>query len=269
LTTRLDYSIISAIMIGEMGVPWARKVTSSSSSSFLFPREQSIPWLGIEALQWSCLGFLLFNLEALASPPAENLFTPREAAKAGTMGPHRKKAFSAARVALKELSRQLGLVQPDRPDRKIETLGPDGVRPCLAGSGLYCSVSHSQRFVVTVAHEVPVGVDIEAVSKKITTISHLFLTAREETLISKSPLPRERTATRVWTIKESAAKAFGLHLFEALRAVEVVEVDREEGIMRYQGKVYPVRMGEGDGQVVALITRGARRVRGPSGLKSF
>ena len=230
------------------------KVTRSSSSSFLFPREHSTPWSGIESLQSSCRGFLLLNLEALTLPLAEDLLTPREAAKAGTMGPRRKKAFTAARVALKKLSRQLGLIQPDRPDRKIETLGPDGVRPCLAGSGLYCSVSHSDRFVVTVAHHHPVGVDIEAVSKKIIAISHLFLTAREQELISKSPLTWERTATRVWTIKESAAKVFGLHLFEALRKVEVVTVDRDEGIMRYQGKVYPVRIGEGDGQVVSLIT---------------
>jgi len=229
-------------------------ITRSTSSSYLSPNDASYPWAGIESLQAACLGFLLLNLDALSPPRGEDLFTPREAAKAGTMGPRRKKAFTAARVALKKLSRQLGLIQPDRPDRKIETLGPDGLRPCLAGSGLYCSVSHSDRFVVTVAHHHPVGVDIEAVSKKIITISHLFLTAREGTLISKSPLTRERTATRVWTIKESAAKAFGLHLFEALREVEVVEVDRDEGIMRYQGKVYPVRIGEGDGQVVALFT---------------
>jgi 4'-phosphopantetheinyl transferase len=170
------------------------------------------------------------------------------------MGPRRRRGFTAARVALKRLARQLGLVEENRPDRTIETLGPDGVRPCLAESGLYCSVSHSARLVVTVAHRHPIGVDLEAVSKKAIRTWHLFMLPRERDLISLSGLGPERTATRVWTIKEAAAKALGLHLFQAIREVEVVRVGKEEGVMKYQEKAYSVRHGEGDGYVITLIT---------------
>jgi len=222
-------------------------------TSTLFLMEDLTPWSGIDRLRSACLGMTLLDIET-PFPMEEHLFTPREAAIALRMGPRRRKAFTAARVALKRLTRQLGLVEEKKPDRTIETLGPDGVKPCLAESGLYCSVSHSVRLVVAVAHSHPIGVDLEAVSKKALRTWHLFMLPREWDLISLSSLGPERTATRAWTIKEAAAKALGLHLFQAIREVEVVRVGEEEGVMRYQKKTYPVRHGEGNGYVITLIT---------------
>jgi len=171
---------------------------------------------------------ILLDIETL-SPVEEHLFTPREAAKAMRMGPRRRKGFVAARVALKRLARQLDLVKEKRPDRTIETLGPDDVRPCLAGSGIYCSVSHSGRFVAAVAHTHPIGVDLERVSDKVIRTRHLSMSPKEKDLVSLSRLGPERAASRVWTTKEAAGKALGLHLFQALREVEVVRVGEQEG----------------------------------------
>ncbi len=216
-------------------------------------RNDSPMWPGIERLQSVCLGMILFDMETI-SPVEENLFTPREAGKATRMGPRRRKGYTAARVALKKLTRQLNLVEEDRPDRAIETLGPDGVKPCLGESGIYCSVSHSARLVVAVAHRHPVGVDLEMVSEKVMRTKHLFMSPMERDLILSSGLGPERAATRLWTIKEAAAKAFGLHLFQAIREVEVVSVEEEEGVMKYQEKTYPARHAEGNGHVITLIT---------------
>jgi phosphopantetheinyl transferase len=210
-------------------------------------------WSGIDRLQLACLGMDLLDVEAV-SPTEEHLFTPREAARAMRMGPRRLRGFRAARVALKRLARQLDLVKENRPDRAIETLGPDEVRPCLAESGLYCSVSHSARLVVAVAHRHPIGVDLEMVSEKAIRTRHLFMSPGEEALISLSGLDLERAAARAWTIKEAAAKALGLDLFQAIREVEVVRVGEEEGVMRYQEKTNPVRHAEGNGYVITLIT---------------
>jgi phosphopantetheinyl transferase len=92
------------------------------------------------------------------------------------------------------------------------------------------------------------------VSEKVTRTRHLFLSPRERDLVSLSSLGPERTATRAWTIKEAATKALGLDLFRAIREVEVVSLGEEEGVMRYQGKTYPVRYCEGNGHVITLIT---------------
>ena len=210
-------------------------------------------WPGIERLQSGCLGMILLDMETI-SPVEEHLFTRREAARAVRMGPRRRRGFTAARVALKRLARQLDLVKENRPDRAIETLGPDDVRPCLAKSGIYCSVSHSARLVVAVAHRHPIGVDLEMVSEKPIRTRHLFMSPRERDLILLSGLGPERAATRAWTIKEAAAKALSLDLFQAIREVEVVRLGEEDGVMRYQGKAYPVRHGEGNGYVMTLIT---------------
>jgi len=213
----------------------------------------SVTWLGIERLRSACLGLVILDIETL-SPMEGHLFTPRELGKSLRMGPRRQKSFFAARIALKKLSRQLDLVEKDRPDRTIETLSLDDLTPCLAESELYCSVSHSSWFVVAVAHRHPVGVDIEAVSHKIIRIQHLFLSSGEQQLISQSGLDLKQTATRIWTAKEAAAKALGLHLFQAIREIEVVKVGEEAGVLSYQTKKYPVRYGEGDGQVIALLS---------------
>ncbi len=210
-------------------------------------------WRGIERLQSACLGVILLDMETI-SPVEENLFTPREAARAKRMGPRRRKGFTAARVALKRLVRQLNLVEKDRPDRTIETLGPDDVKPCLNDSGIYCSVSHCGRLVVAVAHRHPIGVDLEMVSEKVIRTKHLFMSPRESELISLSGLGPQRAATRVWTSKEAAAKALGLQLFPALRGIEVVRLGDEDGMMKYQEKTYPVRHAEGNGYVITLIT---------------
>ena len=204
-------------------------------------------------MQSACLGMMLLDIEAIF-PVEEQLFTPREAARAMGMGPRRRKDFTSARVALKGLARQLDLVEEDRPDRAIETLGPDDVRPCLAGSGIYCSVSHSGRFVAAVAHTHPIGVDLERVSEKVIRTRHLSMSPKEKDLVSLSRLGPERAASRVWTTKEAAGKALGLHLFQALREVEVVRVGEQRGAMRYQGKAYPVRHAEENGYVITLVT---------------
>ena len=215
--------------------------------------ENSPRWPEIDRLQSACLGMILLDIETL-SPFEEHLFTHREAARAMRMGSRRLRGFAAARVALKRLARQLDLVEENRSNRTIETLGPGYVKPCLAESGIYCSVSHRARLVAAVAHRHPIGVDIETVSEKTIRTRHLFMSPREEALVSSSGLGPARASTRAWTTKEAAAKALGLHLFQAIKEVEIVRLGEEDGVMRYQGKAYPIRHGEGNGYVITLIT---------------
>jgi phosphopantetheinyl transferase len=196
---------------------------------------------------------ILIDMET-CSPSEEHLFTRREAARAVRMGPRRRRGFIGARVALKRLAHRLNLVKEDTPDRAIETLGPDDTRPCLAKSEIYCSVSHSGPWIVAVAHRHPIGVDLEMVSEKPMKTRHLFLSPDERDLVLLSGLGPERAATRAWTIKEAATKTFNLHLFQAIREVEVVRLGEEDGVIRYQGKIYPVGHCEGNGYVLTLIT---------------
>jgi phosphopantetheinyl transferase len=210
-------------------------------------------WSGIDWVRSACLGMVLIDIETISSVQ-EYLLTSREAARAMRMGLRRRRDFTAARVALKRLARQLDLVRENRPDREIETLGPDDVRPCLAKSKIHCSVSHRGGLVVAVAHRHPIGVDLELVSEKATRIWSRFMTPREADIALQSGLSPAKVAARTWTIKEAAAKALGLHLFQALREVEIVRLGEQEGMMRYQEKTYSVRHAEGNGYVITLFT---------------
>ena len=219
----------------------------------LIDMPNSISWPGMEKLRAACLGIVLLEIENLL-PNEKDLLTPREAVRAEELGPRRRKSFIAARAALKRLARQMGLVDKERPDSSIETLGLDGVRPHLAESDLYCSVSHTNRFAVAVGHVLPVGVDIELVAAKAVRIWHLFMSPRNHGLLSTSGTGPERTATRAWTVKEAAAKAFGLDLSRAIREVEIVLVGEEESVIRYIGRTYSVRHAEGESHVLSLVT---------------
>jgi phosphopantetheinyl transferase len=212
-------------------------------------------WTGMEKIKTLCPGIVLLEIEHLRSQ--ENaLFTPREAARAEELWPRRRRLFIAARVALKSLARQIGLIANDTPDSCIETLGPDRTRPCLADSPLYCSVSHTNRFVVAVEHVHPVGVDIEALSEKALRTWHLFMPGKGDDLLSASGMSPERTATRAWTSKEAAAKAFGLNLSEAIREVEIVRVGEAESDVSCRGKTHSVKHAEGEGHVLSLLICG-------------
>jgi phosphopantetheinyl transferase len=130
------------------------------------------------------------------------------------------------------------------------------VKPCLADSDFFCSVSHTNRFVVAAGNADPVGVDIEAVSAKAVRIWHLFMPSKNTDLFSTSGIGPERTATRAWTIKEAAAKAFGLNLSEAIREVEIVLVGEQESTIRHRGKMYSLKHAEGEGHVLSLLNCG-------------
>ena len=215
----------------------------------------TINWKGMEKIKALCLGIVLLEIEHLRLQ-GNTLLTPREAARAEELGPRRRKLFVAARVALKKLARQMGLARAEMPDSCIETLGPDRVRPCLAQSNLFCSVSHTDRFVVAVGDTGPVGVDIEALSAKALRTWHLFMPGKGSDLLSASGMSSELAAIRAWTIKEAAAKAIGLNLSEAIREVEIVTVGEKESDVRYRGKAYSVKHAEGEGHVLSLFTCG-------------
>ena len=218
----------------------------------------SVSWRGVERLKIICLGIVLLEIGDFF-PNGKDLLTPREAARAEELGPRRRKFFMAARVALKKLARQIDLFSEDTPDSGIETLGPDRVKPCLGDSDFYCSVSHANRFVVAVGDVHPIGVDIEVVSEKAVRIWHLFMPSKNSDFLLSSGLGPERAATRAWTIKEAAAKAFNLDLSEAIRQVEIVLIGESSSEIRHRGKTYSVKHAEGEGHVLSLLTGGGFR----------
>ena len=207
----------------------------------------------LDLLESTCKGFALIDMGALFPLP-KNVFTPREAARADKFGPRRRKSFTAARVALKELAYNLGLVEVNTKPWNIETLATDGIRPALPASGTYCSVSHDNTFVVALANDKPIGVDIETISDKVVRGWHIFMSLPEQGLISETDLGTDRTVLRAWTMKEAAAKALDFNLVQAWHEVQVLRIGAEKSLASIKGKEIPFTHFEIQGHVISFIT---------------
>jgi phosphopantetheinyl transferase (holo-ACP synthase) len=198
-----------------------------------------------------CRGFLIREIEP---PPLsmENLFTGWEAARAAKMGPRRLRSFAAARTSLKELARELGLVDARTRDRAIETLDPDGIRPTLPSNAVHWAVSHDDRFVVAAADTRPLGVDVERISDRPLKGIHIFMSPRERERSVCEELDLTQSATRAWSVKEALAKARNLNLPRAWREVRILSIGAERSVVRTGGKKMAVIHGELEGHVISL-----------------
>ncbi|MEW6264791.1 MAG: 4'-phosphopantetheinyl transferase superfamily protein [Thermodesulfobacteriota bacterium] len=211
----------------------------------------------VETLGLFCQGLVLMEIPDLTCQDT-TILTPREQSRASRMGLKRKREFLAARLALKKLARRLDPAGPEVKASTIETLAEDGIKPALSVDGrkidLYVSVAHDRRFVVAAAGYHPLGVDVEEASDKVIRGESAFTSDRERKLIETSGLPRVRAATRVWTLKEAAAKALGLNLFESFRSVEVIVLGEDESRADYMGRTLICRHSEIDPHVFSLLT---------------
>jgi phosphopantetheinyl transferase len=185
-----------------------------------------------------------------------DLFTPREQMRFNTMGSRRRVSFAGARVAIKLLYRRL-TGDSDTPDSRLETVAADLVRPCMPHAQMhpyrFCAASHDDRFAVAVAGKVPVGVDVENVSDRILRIQKYFLSDQEMDLVERAVMTRREAATRIWTIKESVAKAMNFSLPEALARVRVSALGKNRSDIQIDEKKAQALSSLFQGHVVSLL----------------
>jgi phosphopantetheinyl transferase (holo-ACP synthase) len=153
----------------------------------------------------------------------------------------------AAKNAVRDhlASRDFAEVDPTRIIVRNDTNGRPSVEvrgARFATRGVQVSIAHKPavgvavaarvRPVVTPAGEAPVasgiGIDIEAVEPRPPSFAETILSSPERTLLDATPGDLDTWLTRVWAVKEAAAKATGLGLRGRPKdfAVEAVDDDR-------------------------------------------
>ena len=133
------------------------------------------------------------------------------------MGEPRRRSFLGSRIALKGLTRILDPSGCPADPRHIDTIAADRVRPRCHETGRAVSVAHDARWVIAVAGARPIGVDVEPITEQAFRIMGMFLDEKEQDLVGEC----RETATRLWTIKEAAAKALNIDLAIAWDRVQV------------------------------------------------
>ena len=200
--------------------------------------------------------FILSVVELASLPPfAENILTTGEKIRWQGLGSKRKTSFLGARTALKQLSRQLGLAGLVDEAASLHTLAADQLRPALAGSSghMQCSAAHDDRLAAAVAAEERVGLDVEKISHQAVQGRGLFMSESEQSLLGKAGMDQKAAATRVWTIKEAAAKALDLTLPEAWQKVEVTTIGINFSLAAMDGQALKVRHMEIDDHVLSIM----------------
>jgi len=175
------------------------------------------------------------------------------------MGEKRLKSYLAARLALKYLSRKLSGNDKTTPASEIHTMMKDHVRPCcpvLDGErGVLCSVSHDRRFVIAVADDKEIGVDVETISDRILKVQKGYMNKKEMALTEVSPLGIVEASIRVWSIKEGASKAIDIPLEKAWKQVSVDEIGETRSMLDVEGVRYQAWHDTVDDHIFTLVSK--------------
>ena len=181
-----------------------------------------------------CQALSMIDIESIA-PLAEKVLSAEEKERFDKMGDQRRKSYLAGRLACKRISRQLSGHDTETDPRAITTMTTDSPRPCCpltdGRSLFYCSVAHDNRYVIAVASDRRVGVDVEMVSDRVLKSQRLYMSESEAALVKKSA-ERAETAVRIWSIKEAVTKALDINLAESWHRVRVGSVGAYESIFQ-------------------------------------
>ncbi len=183
-------------------------------------------------------GFEILELDTVPDF-ADRAFSETETARYRAMGPRRKLSYRGSRIACKRLSRKLSGGDEQIDPKLIHTVSEGGEAPAVpawGGSAAgYCSVSHDSRFVVAAAAAERIGIDVERSAERVRTTKRFYASEAEQRLAEKFSQGEIQGLLRVWTIKESAAKALGVTLAEAWKSAAVVSIGAVESAVTIRG----------------------------------
>lgn len=124
------------------------------------------------------------------------------------------RASLAANVLLRyAAARTLGC-----PMRGVTTGALPSGQPTLPGTGLFCSVSHTDGLCVCAVANAPVGIDVEKLREPPMRVAQRVFSAEEHNQLAASDDPR-RDFFRFWTRRESAVKLTGAGLRDIRAAI--------------------------------------------------
>jgi phosphopantetheinyl transferase len=186
---------------------------------------------------------------------AEDMLAPRERRLWRAGSERRRRSFPDSRIALEELTRNLDPAGCPADPRHIDTIADDGIRPRCHDTGRAVAVTHDARWVVAMAGEHPIGVDVEPITEPAFRLMEMFLDDGEQDLVGGC----RETAPRMWTFKEAAAKALNVVLPIAWDRVQVEASSPSTSAVRVDGDRGDAWHEVIDGHVFTVLERPERR----------
>ena len=100
-------------------------------------------------------------------------------------------------------SRVLGV-----PMRSVTTGSLPSGQPTLQGTGLFCSVSHTDGLCVCAVSDAPVGIDVEKLREAPLRVAKRVFSPQEQAQLASADDP-DRAFFEIWTKRESVVKLTG------------------------------------------------------------
>jgi len=211
----------------------------------------------LRTIREGCKGMCVVELKTLLLFSYKTL-TKQESTMTRTQAPRRKLHFIGARVALKRLARILYPDDVPHNPSSIETIAPDRVHPTCSpedlGSLHFSSVSHDDRFVIAAAGLVPIGIDVEKLSRKALRGARHLMSDSERRACIGSLHGDEEDAIRVWTTKEAASKALDIPLPLARLWVTVHKIGDSASIVNSRGLTLEARHAVVDDHLFTIVS---------------
>lgn len=104
------------------------------------------------------------------------------------------------------------------PMRDVTTDRLASGQPTLPGTGLFCSVSHTDGLCVCAVSDAPVGIDAEKLRDAPMRVAERIFSPEERDAIASSDDPR-RVFFEIWTARESVVKLTGAGLRDIRAAI--------------------------------------------------
>lgn len=102
-------------------------------------------------------------------------------------------------------------------------------RPSLGGDGAYISISHADAYAAIAVGKVNhVGVDVESINRKYTTIRHKFVSDDEAAIFTANGFEEKLYLPIIWCAKEAAFKAADCSDVDFIRDVVIIGVEANE-----------------------------------------
>lgn len=160
--------------------------------------------------------------------------------------PSKRLQFLAGRYLLR-------LLQPDFPFDRLRVL--ETGRPCLTDGSMEFSISHAGTMIAAVIHPaLPVGIDVESISKRAGRVRRKFLNAEEEKRllgVLNGSLDESSAITLAWSVKEAAYKALQESGVDFIRDLPIEQIGK-------QGDMWMAQLGgKGSGLELYSIVLGS------------
>ena len=156
--------------------------------------------------------------DALSEQTARRLLPAADAAHAEAFRAYPDRIAVRTSLAANALLRYAAARALGVPMRDVTTDRLPSGQPTLPGTGLFCSVSHTDALCVCAVSDAPVGIDAEKLREAPLRVAKRVFSPEEQARLASAAEP-DRVFFEIWTKRESAVKLTGAGLRDIRAAI--------------------------------------------------